>query len=334
MQSTHVVLFLIWLWYSLSVESRFEEIEFEKSFPYIHAIVKPDLPRPLNSSPRVRGSLSGRKNSRKKTMKTHTKEIQQLVDFSQDKTSTGGPLQALIRVLIIGQTRLNYFEALDIGDTWERYVFATGFARKTLSAPGQETFPSFGREDLSPTTLNMFVYELADHLKSRYICCSAQSDLWGEKDLSKETIEQMQQWKEKDLTPDVWNIAVRFYHLSTMWKRKMLIEGIVTQMAIFSHFEKVPKPSIETMNQQLHDGRTQSDREAIKKFYEWVQSPCHYDNPAELNNILNKIVPNPHNMGMMKFPNISSGIELCSQEYFAVTERRQSSAIQHFFSLN
>jgi hypothetical protein len=123
MQSTHVVLFLIWLWYSLSVESRFEEIEFEKScqflhlafpsdfsttpigkresfifeslmytsglniVPYIHAIVKPDLPRPLNSSPRVRGSLSGRKNSRKKTMKTHTKEIQQLVDFSQDKTS-------------------------------------------------------------------------------------------------------------------------------------------------------------------------------------------------------------------------------------------------------
>jgi hypothetical protein len=93
-------------------------------------------------------------------------------------------------------------------------------------------------------------------------------------------------------------------------------------MAIFGHFGKDPNPIPETITQIYGDGITGFDKASMRRLHEWVQSPCCYGNAGELNNILNKIIPNPHFMTQTFFQYVGNSIKYQSQEYFVVRERR------------
>jgi hypothetical protein len=67
---------------------------------------------------------------------------------------------------------------------------------------------------------------LADKFKSWYIHSAKQFNFQNDRVLVAGSLDKITQWNLEDLTPEEWNLAVRFYHLSIMWKRKMLIHDI------------------------------------------------------------------------------------------------------------
>jgi hypothetical protein len=93
-------------------------------------------------------------------------------------------------------------------------------------------------------------------------------------------------------------------------------------MAIFGHFDKDPNPIPETITQRYGDRINKYDKEAIRSLHEWVQSPCLYDNAGGLNNIINNIIPDPHEMTLMHFENMGQGTKLNSQEFIVIHRRR------------
>ncbi|PLW54022.1 hypothetical protein PCANC_09501 [Puccinia coronata f. sp. avenae] len=236
----------------------------------------------------------------------------------------GGPLTAFKHVLAFGLMRLNGLEKVEVGDTWEHYVIADAASDcvkiRSSSARGQKAFSNFGRKDLFEDASRITLRALADQLKNLYIHYSEDSAFWDKKSSLHEIIDQLSPWEEEHLTPDSWGLSVRFYHLSMMWKRRIFLHDIVTQMAIFGHFGKDPNPIPETITQKLGGRINQIDKAAIKSVYKWVQLPCQYDEAGELNNAIEQIIPKPHDLSITHISNMSNGIKRCSQEYFAVTE--------------
>jgi hypothetical protein len=94
------------------------------------------------------------------------------------------------------------------------------------SARGQKAFSNSGRKDLFEDASRITLRALADQLKNFYIHYSEDSALWDKKSSPHEIIDQLSPWEEEHLTPDSWGLAVRFYHLSMMWKRRVFIHDI------------------------------------------------------------------------------------------------------------
>ncbi|PLW11549.1 hypothetical protein PCANC_15864 [Puccinia coronata f. sp. avenae] len=251
MQST-LVLFLIYAPYSLSVNDPYEEIAMEKTISYIGAPSESTLP------PRVSGRPSTKKKVSTKLLRTNTQKV---MDYYNSNML--GPLEGFRHILALGLQELNLCtEKLDTAGTWERYVLPAVYPyylletapstgrKKSNSAYGHKPLSTSGKKNILPDNSNKSLHVLADKLNIWYIHSTKyigyqNLEYWVGKSLN-----EIKQWKLEDLTPDAWNLAIRFFHLSIMWKRKRLIHDIVTQMAIFGHFDKDPNPIPETITQR------------------------------------------------------------------------------------
>ncbi|PLW17893.1 hypothetical protein PCANC_15335 [Puccinia coronata f. sp. avenae] len=258
------VLFLICAAYGLCVNDPYVDIEMEKTISYI-------IP-----SESTRGHPLSRKESSTKLLRT---DIQKVIDSSHFNPL--GYLGQFHHILIVGLLELNACSTkLEVGDTWEHHVMSTvnpdylekisldGMKRSVL-APGKESSTP-GKKCFPPDNTNKSLRVLADKFKSWYIHSAKQFNFQNDRVLVAGSLDKITQWNLEDLTPEEWNLAVRFYHLSIMWKRKMLIHDIVTQMAIFGHFGKDPNPIPETITQIYGDGITGFDKASMRRLHEWT----------------------------------------------------------------
>jgi hypothetical protein len=98
--------------------------------------------------------------------------------------------------------------------------------KKSLSSPQNTASSTSGKKDFFPDHSKMSLHGLAESFKGWYIHSSKQIGFQDVKLLLQGRLEEIQQCKIEDLTLDVWNLAVCFYHLSIMWKRRFLIHDI------------------------------------------------------------------------------------------------------------
>ncbi|PLW08211.1 hypothetical protein PCANC_22099 [Puccinia coronata f. sp. avenae] len=324
MQST-LVIFLICLPYSLSVEVPYEEIEMEKTISYICDNFKSNNPFNLTPQPGVRCLSSAKKKSTTKLLRT---DIQKVVDNAHYYSLN--PFRGFYQILAKGLKEFNACTTtLDVGDTWERYVtsadclldkVAAAGVKKSISASGHKASSIYRKKTFVKENLIKSLHKMSEIFKGWYV---HSSETYGYQNMDfflEQSLGQVGESMPEDLTSEAWALAIRFCHLSIMWKRKRLIHDIVTQMAILEHFGKDLNSIPGAINQRDSHFMNEYDKEAIRILHEWRQSPCHYDDAGLLNNILNKIIPHPHQMTLLHLEYLGDGTESFSQEYFAIRE--------------
>ncbi|KAI9623334.1 hypothetical protein KEM48_009494 [Puccinia striiformis f. sp. tritici PST-130] len=322
----------------------FGEPTLQETFDRIYKVLALPPRTPVRSPTRTKHHTLPKNPSPRQAMKTKDTYIAELIEDLKIGHLSGASFQAL---LVTSLVDIYLCGKIDITETWERYmvtdfdkqappssgkksVSPTGIKslspparrKKSNSPPGKKSLPPAGKESLSDS--NQRLIEL--HERLRRWCMLSGSTIDIQHDLQGWMNQKMYEIDHWEVVPQAaWELAANFVTLSMVWKQHRITHHMVTQMALFRHFEQferfegIPDEISKTITRV--GGKNAENVRVIRRFYKWANSNARtLDTPRIFHSVVTSILPEPHALAMIFFPTISDYAQSCKQEYFAITE--------------